>query len=181
MKKLILTSLFLFAQNIFANPESVYSSLDTKDCITIDSSELLPLDEQEIDYYEGECASFGGYQIGVVGGDIRYSVTLKYNKVEIDLPQLSAFHNPGNLAEWRFERNTSANNKKSLEYKSLIYRLNFDDYNAETEEPFTNTMLVVVKLDKENSCVTGIVNNKKNMNIEARKIADDLNAKCVSF
>lgn len=179
MKLLLSAIVVLITNSAFAVTDSVYTSLKVEDCIAINASYLLPEDEQEIDYYEGVCPSFGGYQIGVSGGDIRYSVTLSYNGTEIELPRLYQFHDAGEVAEWRYVRGAVAPSINQVVYTSLIYRLNYSDYQS-NGDIVEKSKLVVVRLNKENSCVIGIIDNQSRMNERARVIADDGSAPCMT-
>lgn len=173
MKFVLLSALFVLLTNsALAAKDSLYTSLNEEDCTTIS------LDNSIIDSYEGVCTGVDGYNIGVSGSDLRYSVTLDYKGSEIELPRLLSFHYPGAVAEWRY--NASAKAKGGLSYNALIYRLNYLTYD-DNGDPIDLSQLVVVRLNEEKSCVIGIVKNSKDMNIKARAIADDKSAKCIVF
>ncbi len=155
---------------------SVYTSLEAKDCMTIDGSDLYQ--DPEIDFYTGECPGFGGYQTIVSGGDVRYNVSLKFQEQTIELENLASFHDAGTKAEWRIER-LKTNDGFSAKPSALIYRLNFDDYSEATGKSFTNTMLVVARLNGLKTCVIGRVPRSNDMNQKAREIADNANAQCL--
>ncbi len=76
----------------------------------------------------------------------------------------------GDILEWRFHYK---NGKKV--YHALISSKILSDYKKETK------YLIVFRLDKENSCYIGKIPQSKNMNIKARQLADDKNAKCISY
>lgn len=161
---------------------SQYTSLAPKDCVTLDSDSLHP--NPEIDFYEAECPAFGGYQLTVGGGDLRYHVGLSYNGKSIELVSPPSFHDVGAKAEWRFKRieKTGDGDYKPLSAEpiGLIYRLNMDSYDENTGKNKTIQELVVVRLKGSESCVIGRVKQSGKMNIEAQALADKLDAKCVT-
>ncbi|MCO5113348.1 MAG: hypothetical protein M9899_04140 [Bdellovibrionaceae bacterium] len=161
-------------------PQSVYTSLNIQDCLTVESVMLLPEEEREIDYYTGVCPSYGGYTVGVSGGDLRYSLFLSYNGTEISLPSYYQFHETGNLAEWRYALKSTGFHSNELQLKALIYRIYYSDYDTNGNE-VNKSNLIVVRLNKEKSCVIGIVPQQKDMNLAARKIADNPKARCVKI
>lgn len=180
MVKALFVGLFLFSSTSFAGYQSVYTNIDYKSCVTVDSSELHS--EPEIDFYTGECPALGGYRVTISGGDIRYSLKLNYNGVEIPTVRPGGFHDlPSSKIEWRYERVGSWGNY-GVNYKALIYRLNATvDYDDSTGNPISEDMLVVVRLKREKSCVVGIVKQQADMNKKARKIADNMNASCIAL
>lgn len=163
MRTLILAIMILFAFGSFAG-ESVYTSVKTEDCITLNSSDFD--EEFGIDYYDGICRGQGPYTVKIFGGDIRYSLGLLYRGQEIfNLTKTTAFHDLGsNRVEWRYQIGTDG--KKDL--KALIFRINAFEVDTEVE------MLHVVKIDKLKTCTVTVLRNQKNMNQKARKIADKI-------
>ncbi len=176
--KSLLSVFLLLASSAFAETSSVYSSIKFEDCVAVNASYLLPKGEAEIDYYEGVCPSFAGYQLGVAGGDLRYAVTLSYQGTEIELPILLQFHDTSELVEWRFTRTKTNEETNKVVFSSLIYRLNVSEY-LESGEINNKSKLVVVRLNQEKSCVIGILDNQAQMNEKARSIADNNNAPCL--
>lgn len=175
MKSLLISLLLLIGTYAQAKIGSVYTSVEPQDCVTINGSELLA--EPEIDFYEGECAAFGGYRVYISGGDIRYSLDLSYQGQSIDTIKLASFHDMGSAKiEWRYERKGDGFDN-TLEYTALIYRLNYTTY-TENGEPTDKDMLVVVRLDQQNSCVIGTIEQQANMNEKARQLADNKSASC---
>lgn len=168
--------LALASFQVIAAPQSIYTSVEVKDCITVYNSadEVDP----EIDSYQGICPSFGGYVVEVSGGDIRYNLKLYYNDVQIDTPQLPAFHDMGSkVIEWRYEVNSG-----NLDYKALIYRLNFQNYDPTTGNDFNDSTLFVIRLNKEASCLIGSFtaseNRGQSINQLATRLADS-NVTCL--
>ncbi len=179
MKVFLLMSVVFFGVRAFSSVdvESVYTSVLSSDCVTVASSELET--DPEIDYYDAECSALGGYQVFVRGGDIRYSLELSYNGVQIPLPRPASFHDLGaSKIEWRYERQYSEHNS-GIVYTALIYRLNYESYDAQKEEFVSTDELVVVRLKGEKSCVIGQIEEQEKMNVLARALADDKNAQCV--
>ncbi|MEM7646350.1 MAG: hypothetical protein AAF203_05530 [Pseudomonadota bacterium] len=177
MKISMVLTFLMFAIQGLAHPEleSKYTSVKPADCFAANSSELEL--EPEIDFYEGTCPAFGGYVVEISGGDIRYSLSLHYGKKKIDLPRPGAFHDMGSdVIEWRFNRHNS-NGHGPFHPNALIYRLNVAD--DLTEGPKNIDRLIVVRLNKEKSCVIGDLSKVKDMNKKARAIADDFSSPCL--
>ncbi len=173
MKKIWIVLFILAVVNQVQAADSFYTSVKTDDCLTVNSPEVDGV-PYEIDYYVGQCPGLSGYQVFIQGGDIRYNLQLKYNGFDIELPVLSAFHDMGSdKIEWRFKREDGM-----VRMTGLIYRLNFQDFNEETGDFFTNTRLYVVRLAGKESCLIGEVNASDSMNAEARNIADDESLSC---
>lgn len=172
--KILLTSVLLFSTYAFAEIGSSYTDIETSKCVVISSSELDG--EEGVDYLTAECPSFGGYRLMVSGGDIRYSLDLSYEGVEIPMVKLSSFHDlPSAKVEWRYVR-SNVEWTPVVTYTALIYRLN-RQVDPQTDE--NKDMLIVVRLNKDKSCVVGVVDQQTDMNVKARRIADDIDAKCI--
>jgi hypothetical protein len=88
------------------------------------------------------------------------------------------FHDAGELAEWRYVRGAVSPNVNELVYTSLIYRLNYSDY-ASNGDIVNKSKMVVVRLNKEKSCVIGILDNESQMNEKARVMADNGSMPCL--
>lgn len=176
--KILLTLGLLLSANAYAVPGSTYTSIVTSDCVVVASSELET--EPEIDYLTAECPALGGYRLMVSGGDIRYSLDLSYEGVEIPMVKLPSFHDlPSAKIEWRYNRERIGV-VGNVTYTALIYRLNRQVYTDNSVDE-NKDMLVVVRLNKEKSCVIGVVDQQKDMNKKAVRIADDSNAKCIDI
>lgn len=174
MKTIIIFMTLALASTVqAATYSSEYTSVNEDDCQTLESSALSDTDEG--DFYTGLCPSLGGYTVKISGGDLRYAVLLSYQDTVIQLIHPPGFHDMGSSKiEWRTRTQNGVK-----EYTALIYRLQFQDYNQKTGENFENEQLVVVRLNKADSCTVGVVNKQTNMNEKARKIADNLNAPCI--
>ena len=106
MKKIItfIVSSFLIFFTLEANERdfsantSSYTSIDEKDCITLDSDNVGSIQE---------CESFAGIIVKVIEGDIRQSIILTRDEKEYDLDFTStvssAFSSLGLKIEWRHE------------------------------------------------------------------------------
>ena len=147
---------------------SVYTSLDTKTCKTIEQS------DEGSGWYAGECKGIGGYKLEVTEGDLRQTINViasPKKKFELNFNYVSSsFSSVGEKAEWRM------NGKVPV---ALIVRFNVSDVEDERK---TISYLVVSKISKTNSCITDVVAPGKNQNSEAQKLADSAAAKpCKSF
>lgn len=144
--------------------ESIYTSLKTADCRTIEQS------DEGAGWYSGECPGVGGYKLELLEGDIRQTINViapNKKKYELELWRVvsSAFSATGEKAEWRVTRTG-----KKVTPIALIVRYNA---NENTEEPGQSTSrLVVVKITKTNACVTDVVEPMANQNVKARQLAD---------
>ena len=165
--------LFLMSLSVPAEPLSTYTSVEPKDCVTIDSAEHYQ--EPEIDFYQAECPSFGPYRLLVTGGDIRYSIRLRYADIIFPLMELSSFHDLGSKrVEWRYEREKTDANNYRINYKALIYRLNY------STEAGDKQALIVTRLNHEKSCVIGVIEQSDDMNKRARDLADSSETQCLA-
>jgi hypothetical protein len=178
LKKLTTLAVCLSSMALMAKPSSQYTSVAEKDCITTENSAWNA--DAEIDFYAAKCPSFGGYEVEVSGGDLRYNLKLSYNGKAIETEQLGAFHDMGSSKiEWRYD----VGSKGDIKYTALIYRLNFQDWSEEKEENFEESRLIVVRLEGEKSCIIGRVDatdykDSNKPNIVATQIADDSKLVC---
>ena len=160
MKKLlIISSLMLaFSVSAAAQNKSIYTSLDTKSCKTIEQS------DEGTGWYRGECKGAGGYKLEVTEGDIRQSINVVApgGKIfELGFGQVSsAFSTVGAKAEWRMK------GKVPL---ALIVRFNASNPEDSTK---STSYLVVSKISKTESCITDVVNPGKTQNASAQRLAD---------
>lgn len=147
---------------------SVYSSLEERDCVVADAASLH--EDPEIDFLVSECPGFGGYQLRVSGSDLRYPLSLIYNTKEIELTRIHSFHSATSpKVEWLFER---IKEEPLVRYKALIHRVHLEqDQNKNGE------VLIVTKLNKEDSCPVAVVKASKTMNEEARAIAESVDGR----
>lgn len=143
---------------------SVYTSVATQACKTLKSN------PNEGGSYSGLCPGVGGYQLILLEGDIRQTLTVVTpNKKEFPLefwrivsPHFSAI---GNKVEWRVQKNAGKTTPVAL-----IARYNVSEH---PEKPEKNTSyLVVSKITKDAACVTDIVKPQANANVLARRLAD---------
>ena len=151
MKSLLLVPFsFLFMSFSFAPDwhwKSAYTDIQN-DCIVISEAS----DQAPIDFYEAECRSYGGYQLYIEGGDLRYGPKLVYNGARIDLKRPGNFHDPGSdKIEWVYRHTLDAEGSGSIEWTGLIYRLSVVD----SENGTDSSVLYAVRLDGEKSCVVG--------------------------
>jgi hypothetical protein len=164
---LLLSAVGGFAQE--AKIESVYTSLDTKSCKTLDQS------DEGTGWYRGECKGFGGYRLQITEGDIRQSIDViapNKKKFELDFTgKVSlAFSYVGAKAEWRVVREN-----KKLVPLALIVRF---DASENPENPTKHTSyLVVSKITKTEICITDVIKPSATANEEARKLADSSSTK----
>lgn len=156
-----------FAQK--AKVESIYTSLDTKNCKTLEQS------DEGTGWYRGECKGVSGYRLQVTEGDIRQSIDViapNKKKFELDFARnvSLAFSSVGAKAEWRVVRKG-----KKLVPLALIVRF---DASENPENPNKNTSyLVVAKITKREICITDVIKPSANANEEARKLADTSSTK----
>ncbi|EIJ36008.1 hypothetical protein [Thiothrix nivea] len=147
-----------------AKIDSVYTSLDTQDCTT------LQADEAEVGYYKGRCPGAGGYQLDLIEGDLRQTLNVlrpagKEFPLELWSTVSSGFSSLGSKAEWRVKKE----GKKIIPI-ALIVRYNVSE-NLEKPDK-TTSYLVVSKMTADEICVTDVVKPVKNANQKARDLAD---------
>ncbi len=149
--------------------DSIYTSLDTKDCKTLESH------EDEGGWYKGRCAGVAGYKLDVSEGDLRQSVTIIAPGGK-DFP-LDLWHNVsggfsalGQKAEWRVRKDGSKTTPIAL-----IVRFNASEDPAYPEK--TTSYLVVSKISATESCITDVVKPIPNANVKARELADIASSK----
>lgn len=145
--------------------ESVYTSLKTENCKTIESS------ANEADGYRGLCRGIGGYKLEVLEGDLRQTINVVApgnKKFELDLWSVVSgnFSSLGETAEWRV-----AAKKGKTTPIALIVRFNASEDSADASK--TTSYLVVAKIAAQAVCVTDIVKPAPDANEAARRLADD--------
>ena len=153
-----------------ANISSNYTSLKEEDCQALSMVENL---------YQANCPSKQNYLLHTFSRDLRSGVDLIYNNHKVSYQPIPPFH-VGETVEWRYEK--VGNAKK---YHALIYRiytaqidpLDGDSFYLPREQD--KQQLIVIRLNKEKSCLLGVIEPSKNMNTEARKLADNKSARCI--
>lgn len=163
---LVLATVFGFQ---FAQAEigSVYTNVKA-DCLDVS----VPTDKAEIDFYDASCKSYGGFDLRISGGDIRYSPRLSFGATEINLINPYSFHDLGSdKIEWVYSLTRDEQGAGTLVWKGLIYRLNVQNNETMKDE----SLLYVVRLDGENSCSIGTAKT----NEEARNLVLS-KARCVT-
>jgi hypothetical protein len=166
MKNIITFLTFLFLSSFLnakdtlnSNYSSTYTSIEQKDCITLDSDNLGSIQE---------CESFSNIKVKVIEGDIRQSITLTRNEKEYELEfwstVSSGFSSLGSKIEWRHKLSEPQNPK------GMIVRLEVND---DPEDPeHVSSYLVVSKITNEKICVVAKVLPQEKQNEVARKMLD---------
>lgn len=159
MKIVVLSLVTLLASQVtWASAQSVYTSIQKKDCRVVYDSETDP--NAEIDRLDMNCSGVGGYKLKVSGADLRYSVSLISGRKVIRLSQYMGFHDIGsNQVEWI---------KQNGRVTALIHRIV-----ATVDVEQSSSFLLVSKLNGANSCTVAEIAPEagKNQNAEARAIA----------
>lgn len=146
-------------------PESVYTSLRTKDC-----KENRSEPEDGV-VYLATCKGVGGYSIVSLATEHSASINLIApggSEVGLDLRSQIASAAPsglGDKAEWRIVRDG-----KSIVPTAMIVRVNIFSDPENTQN--ARSYLVVVKVNGLSSCVVGVVEPSKGQNAAARVKAD---------
>lgn len=160
----LLLSLSINSQAAAVPITSVYTSLEGNNCKTLESQ------VDEGGWYKGRCQGLAGYDLLLMEGDIRQTITVvdpkkKEHPLELWSTVSSGFSSVGGKAEWRVQKQGN----KSIPI-ALIVRFNASE---DPEKPEKNTSyLVVSKITKNQICVTDIVKPQANANEVARKLAD---------
>lgn len=154
----------------WAETQFTYTSLQEKDC-KLTSRDSINLSSIHT------CPSLGGYRIQQVAGDERIGLNIEYGKKSLFYSGASFEANVGDKIEWRY---TEQGQKKH--YHALIFRVytlpmgNDGLFNQQQRIQ----QLIVVRLRQNKSCILAEVPSSSNMNEQARAIADNPNAKCLS-
>lgn len=164
---IFILSSYISAQT--AKIESVYTSLETKACKTLESS------TEGAGWYRGECKGIGGYKLQLTEGDIRQSIDViapNKKKYELDLVGniSTAFSYVGAKAEWRVTRKG-----KIITPFALIVRFNASENQEDSTK--STSYLVVSKITKNQICVTDVIKPGATANEEAQNLADASAAK----
>ena len=138
---------------------SSYTSIDEKDCMTLDSDNLGSIQE---------CEPFGDIGVKVVEGDIRQSITLTRQSKEYILNFQSTvnagFSTLGSKVEWRHEKGKPEN------VKGMIVRLDVNDDPEDLDK--ISSYLVVSKITSNDICVVGKILPQSKQNELARAMLD---------
>lgn len=138
---------------------SQYTSLKTKDCISLDDGH---------EYSIQQCPAFAAYELRVIFADLRQSLTLAKDGKEYPLDFYTTisggFSALGDVLEWRFEKTT-----KAPKLRALITRFNVEDQPDSNKQ---TSYLVVTKITADEICVVDKVPPVKQQNEKARRIAD---------
>lgn len=171
MKKIIILIAFIAvtATVSFGQNTSVYTSLDTKDCKTLEQ------EDEGAGWYRGECRGVGGYKLEVTEGDLRQSINIvspSGDKSELSFGAVSSgFSSVGAKAEWRLKGKTPV---------GLIVRFNASEDPADATK--ITSYLIVIKIKSSGSCITDVVKPSKSQNVLARNFADQAGGKpCKEF
>ncbi len=149
--------------------KSVYTSLDTNACKTLEQ------DDSGAGWYRGECKGVGGYKLEVTEGDLRQSIDVvspSGDKSELSFGSVSSgFSSVGAKAEWRV---------KGTRPVGLIVRFNASEDPADATK--ITSYLIVIKIQSSGSCITDVVKPSKSQNVLARQFADQAAGKpCKEF
>ncbi len=154
-----LISLSIYAKNEITSNTSSYTTIEQKDCRTLDSDGVGSIQA---------CEPFEDITVKVIEGDLRQSIILTREGKEYNLNFWSIispmFSYLGNKIEWRHEL------EKPKNLKGMIVRFeasdNFDNLDKHS------SYLVVSKITKDNMCVVAKVAPSEEQNKVARKILD---------
>ncbi len=143
--------------------QSIYTSLNTKNCRTLES------DTSGAGYYRGQCPGAAGYKLLVEEGDLRQNVTVVApggRKHSLDLWSVvgSSFSFVGGKAEWRMR-----GSGRGAVPVALIIRYTVSDPEDSSKQ---TSYLSVSKITRAQICVTHKIPPGARANEEARKAAD---------
>ena len=138
---------------------SSYTSINQKDCMTLDSDNMGSVQK---------CESFSNIGVKVIESDIRQSIILTHNKKEYDLAFWStvspAFSSLGLKVEWRHEHGRPEN------LKGMIVRFEASDDLENIDK--VSSYLIVSKITNNEICVVAKIAPQKDQNEIAREILD---------
>jgi len=166
MKRVMLTTALigmigttpLFAGNAIT---SQYTSLEEKDCQTLQTDE----DTGGELWFVEECPGVGGYRVRVQYDDARASIILvtskgKQQPLDFERTITHALSHLGKKLEWRLE--------KGITPVAMIVRVY---YREEPEAPQIS-VLAVIKVSSQQSCIVAKIPAGSHANQKARAIAD---------
>ena len=138
---------------------SSHTSINQKDCITLDSDNMGSVQE---------CESFLDIGVKVIESDIRQSIILTRNEKEYDLAFGSiispSFSSLGLKLEWRHEQGKPKN------LKGMIVHFEASDDPENIDK--VSSYLVVSKITNDEICVVTKITPQKEQNEIAREILD---------
>jgi hypothetical protein len=155
----------VFLDSAAAQTTSYYTKLTEKTC------QEREADPESGVLYEAECEGVAGYKIILWEGDLRQFLYLKSPNGETLGPDLTKINNTlfsfiGKTVEWRVVKKG-----KTIKPSAIIFRYNI--YKTPDSADKAESLLVVVKITKDNACIVGTVKpDVKNQNKKARELAD---------
>jgi len=175
MKKIITFTILLFLSSLMLSADDKITSLNTSTYTSIEQKDCISLDSDNIGSVQ-ECESFTDILVKVVEGDIRESIILTRDKKEYNLEFLSTkklvFSSFGLKIEWRHEVENSKN------IKGMIIPINMSNDSKNLDK--TSTYLVVTKITSDEICVVAKIAPQKEQDEIAREILDtDENLSCL--
>lgn len=139
--------------------ESSYTSIDQKDCHTLESDNLGSIQE---------CESFADMKVTVIEGDVRQSITLTRNERQYELKfwnmLSSGFSALGLELEWRYKHNQFDSPLGLI----VNLEVNEDEENMEAMSSY----LIVSKIREEDICIVSKVPPQKDQHLAAQKILE---------
>ena len=141
-----------------AEPASVYTSVQQKDCKTIRKAAA-----GDGEWVVNRCPGRDGWRVFVDYDDAREALRLQRGGKDFRLPHgVGTFNSLGLRIEWRAPRKRAA-------ATALIFRVKWKDQHTKKRR----SRLVVVRLAPEGACVVGTVDaHTSAMNLRARHLAD---------
>ena len=121
---------------------SAYTSIDEKDCLTLDSDNLGSIQE---------CEAFRDIRVRVIEGDIRQSVTLTYKNKEYILNFQSVVNSDFSTLGFKIERRYEIGNPDNI--KGLIVQLEVNNDPDDLDR--VTSLLAVSKITENDICVIG--------------------------
>ncbi|REJ78407.1 MAG: hypothetical protein DWQ47_02840 [Acidobacteria bacterium] len=147
--------------------ESIYTDIGFEECETIEVEHVneTPYSTRIL------CKGVGGYDLEVVDSDARQYVYLVYpdgKKHDLRFSKIvsSAFSEVGQKAEWRVIRDGD-----KVKPVAVIIRYIFSINAAISSDKAS--YLTVTKITDEDACITDVVENVKDQNEKARRLADE--------
>lgn len=161
VRAFLMTGLFLTSLSSFGSTvtwESRYTNVKD-DCFDVS----LGNKSAEIDFYEAECKSYGGYGLRISGGDLRYAPVVTFGELQFDFGMPAPFHDLGsNFIEWIYKLEKENDGAEKITWAGLIFRLSI----ANEDGVYSTSQLYAVRLDGTRSCLVGTTQN----NQEAREL-----------
>ncbi len=141
-----------------AQPVSVYTKIDEKNCKTIRRAK-----DGDGEWTISRCKGRNGWQVFLDYDDAREALRLMRGTQEYRLPHgIGTFNSLGSTIEWRAPA-------RGAPASVLIFRVRWKDLH--TKKP--GARLVVVRLGAEGACVIGTVDaHMTAINLRARRMAD---------